>query len=576
MRVRGRIVVGLAALASALGLLAAPALAAGPADWLYEPTTFTEMRLELPPSAYAELEDKEFDEYVKGGTLSIAETDGTPGTAGPFSNPVEVEVKLKGGLGSRRSIDEKAGLKIKFVKKADRPYGLKKLTLNNMVQDESQIHETLAYGAFRAMGLTAPHTGFTYLWVNGKSYGLHLNLETPDDLFLEKEFGYFDDSVQHLYEGEYGADITTATGTKPGSTKPAWEEFEVDEGEEDTKADLEALLAAVEGSTGSFSQRVTSYADLPQMARMWMTEKFIGHWDGYSGYAPGHILPNNFYLYSDPSGKFQMLPWGTDQTWSDRTPFASPGGRLFALCLADSAGCASLYQGAGKDLLSTLTVADLDKAARCTAADVGPWRRYEDETSEPSKQPPYDLSETAARQAETREFIAERPTELANYLGEGAPPKTSDQSACPPLRPIGGFKPPVEPPVTPEQPPAPRSGPAASGSGGAGEPPAPPAPMVKLGRRTTTADAVDVRLYASGPGTVQLLGTYGIGAGRRATACRGSAEVAAAGRLEVRCALTPGFRNRLAGRAIPMRIGVSLTGAGGTTRSSLKLTLPRR
>jgi hypothetical protein len=575
MRVRGRIVVGLAALTSALGLLAAPALAASPADWLYEPTTFTEMRLELPPSAYTALEDKEFDEYVTGGTLSIAETDGVPGSAGAFSKPVEVEVKLKGGIGSRRSIDEKAGLKIKFVKKADRPYGLKKLTLNNMVQDESQIHETLAYAAFRAMGLTAPHTGFTYLWVNGKSYGLHLNLETPDDLFLEKEFGSFDDSVQHLYEGEYGADVTTATGTKPGSTKPAWEEFEVDEGEEDSKADLEALLAAVEGGPGSFSQRVAPYADLSQMARLWMTEKFIGHWDGYSGYAPGHILPNNFYLYSDPSGKFQMLPWGTDQTWSDPTPFASPGGRLFALCLADAAGCGSLYEGAGKDLLSTLTVAGLDKAARCTAADVNPWRLYEDETSEPSKRPPYTLAETAAGQAGTRAFVAERPTELANYLGVGAPPKTSDPSACPPLRPVGGFKPPPDPPAQPSSPGEQGTG---SGTGESKETAGPgaPAPVVKLGRRSTSPTAVDIRLYASAPGTVQILGTYGIGAGRRATACRGSAEAAGAGRLEVRCALTPGFRNRLAGRAIPMRIGVSLTTAGGTTSSSLKLTLPRR
>ena len=47
------------------------------------------------------------------------------------------------------------------------------------------------------------------------------------------------------------------------------------------------------------------------MTRMWAVERYLGHWDGYT-------TKNNYYLVSDPSGRFQMLPWGTDQTWVER------------------------------------------------------------------------------------------------------------------------------------------------------------------------------------------------------------------------------------------------------------------
>src|SRR5205085_2412485 len=84
--------------------------AGGPANWTYEPTSFTEIHLTLPPGSIAELE-AEPKEYVEG-TFSLAETDGTPGSAGPFSPPLTVGIELKGNLGSLRRLSEKAAFKI--------------------------------------------------------------------------------------------------------------------------------------------------------------------------------------------------------------------------------------------------------------------------------------------------------------------------------------------------------------------------------------------------------------------------------------------------------------------------------
>ena len=126
------------------------------------------------------------------------------------------------------------------------------------------LHETLSYAAFRAAGVPASRTGFVYLRVNGDDFGLYLNIETLDDVALERIFGSFDDQVQHLYEGEVGHDVT------PGEAG----EFEVDEGDQANLEDLEALIDAVSSSgPEAWSERVAATADLAEMTKMWAVEK---------------------------------------------------------------------------------------------------------------------------------------------------------------------------------------------------------------------------------------------------------------------------------------------------------------
>jgi spore coat protein CotH len=61
--------------------------------------------------------------------------------------------------------------------KADRFFGLDRLTLNNMVQDPTMVHEALGYQVYEAAGVRVPRTGYVRLTVNGQPYGLYLNLE---------------------------------------------------------------------------------------------------------------------------------------------------------------------------------------------------------------------------------------------------------------------------------------------------------------------------------------------------------------------------------------------------------------
>jgi len=562
---------------AACAIVVPTALAAGgPANWMYEPTSFTEIHLTLPPESIAKLE-AEPKEYVEG-TFSLAETDGTPGSAGAFSTPLRVGIELKGNLGSLRRLSEKAAFKIKFDKyvKGQSFLGLEKMTLNNMVQDPSMIHETVTYQAFHDMGVPAPHTGFAYLTVNGKSYGLHLNIETQDVQSLENAFGTpFLAPPQHLYEGEYGADVTNAK----------WEALEVSEGKKKNpgdKADLEALVAAVEASTPSFSQRVATVADLSEMTKDWLVEKYVGNWDGYAGQALDANHPNNYYLYSDAAGRFQMMPWGTDQTWQhgQHLDFGGASGVLFSDCLADIGGCKQQYLAAGNEALTVLSAQHLDAVARCVAATVRSWQEFEAVTSEPEKLPDPQLDGAEnLEQAEgevnaTREFIKTRPAELAAYLGVPTPAVEPTEAACPPLRPVGGFPPP---------PSGPTPTPTPSDSGTAPAPSPAPTTVVATppvtGGLTITGRSLKGRMIAvalevPAPGRVTVEGSFGDPA---KTACAGKSTAVAAGRVEVACHLTDRFADLLRHRWRRVRLEVGyVPDAGATQHLRQAIRLARR
>lgn len=527
-----------AAVAGVLG--AAPAArAASPADWLYEPTTFTEINLTLSPASVATLEAEPEDHYVPGA-FSLAETDGVPGSAGSFSAPIEVGIRLKGSSGSFRTLAEKAAFKIKFDEFVDGQtfYGLEKMTLNNMVQDPSMVHEATTYEAFRSLGVPSPHVGYTYLRVNGESFGLHLNVESLDQIALEKQLGPFLSPPQHLYEGESGADVTPA---KSGL-------LEVDEGKKKEKGDLTALVNAVAASSPSFSERVDGLADLEEMTRMWAVEKYVGHWDGYSGFTmPGAELPNNYYLYSDAAGEFQMLPWGTDQTWVDALPFESDGGVLFNECKAEMAtgGCQELYRTALDEALQDLVALDPDRIASCASAALRPWQQYEQVQSAPARLP-FTQKQIDDGFWATHEFILERPTELAGFLSASVPTAPPEQP-CPPLR-RAIFR--AQSGVVQQQQQQVR-------------PAAPPARVV-LGRIEAHRRLLTVRVTVSGQGEVDVKGMVGrAGDGPRAltpvTGCKGEKTVAAARTVEVACRYTPGMRRQHATGAVRVELGVTFS-----------------
>ena len=524
---------------SALAALWAQGAAADDAAAMYNPGTVDVIELGLSPESEETLEKEPTKNYVKG-TLTLRETGGTPGTVGsPVINAMEVGIRLKGNVGgSFRDLKTgKAAFKIKcnFVK-GKKCLGLKKMTLNNMVQDPSMLHETLAYSAFRAAGVPASRTGYAYVRVNGQDFGLYLNLETLDDVSLTRLFGKpFDEKTQHLYEGEEGHDV--APGEAP--------EFEIDEGEKD-RTDLEALIEAANGAGGApWSERVASNADLAEMTKMWAVEKYIDHWDGYSGHSQAGLRPNNYYLYSEPSGRFQMLPWGADQTWiptigvgTREVTFDGEGGVLFNKCLEDEA-CFRAYWEALNEVTKGMGALDPTGLAVDTGTLLAPWQAEERAHGRA------ESNQTKVEEGveETFEFIASRPDEAVQWLSENEPPTKV-------------------------------------GAPSLGTSPAPPAKVIAVpdlvpGRFAVASGVLVARIWVSGAGAVDQRASIATRRGR-IRVCATGEQAQGAGPVILRCKLSAAARHRLSRRPLRLKAYTTFVPAGGTGTFTVRdLTAPR-
>ncbi len=507
----------------------------GQASWIYDPGKVAIVDLSLSPGAEAELE-AEPDEYVEGG-FAISTTDGVPGGEEQLvESRGLVGIRLKGSAqGSFRPLSGKAAFKVKFNfenakgEKGKKYLGLKKLTLNNMVEDFSLIHETLAYAAYRGVGLPASRTGYAFVRLNGQPYGLYLNIEDMDDVALERWFGKFEDP-QHLYEGESGADV------KPGADALPPDEggFEVDEGDEANLDDLKALIAAVNSTEGKgWSAAVAPVADLAELTRIWAVEKYIGHWDGYAGQA-GQFQPNNYFLYSDPAGVFQMLPWGADETFERHLAFDGPAGLMFDKCLADPA-CLALYRQELAAVGRAIAALDLGSLASQTAAVVRPWEEADPRLEHPG------LVEGAV--TKTSDFIADRPGELAAWLG----------------------------PEKDEEPPA--SNPSPRGPDQVEDNGAPPGLHIK--RMVAMARAIVTHIDLRAAGAIQQVARIRTSAGSLEV-CSTQASASEAKAITLHCQLDERVRRRLQRRWLRLEISTSLTPSQGDPESVTRHVLLRR
>ena len=68
-------------------------------------------------------------------------------------------------------------------------YGLDKLSLNNIIQDNIYMKDYLCYQMMGYMGVDAPLCSYVWITVNGEAWGLYLAVEGVEDSFLERNYG---------------------------------------------------------------------------------------------------------------------------------------------------------------------------------------------------------------------------------------------------------------------------------------------------------------------------------------------------------------------------------------------------
>jgi hypothetical protein len=368
---------------------------------LYDPERVPRFDLELPAASITAL-GRDADTYVTGSLRYGAEL---------VSN---IGVRIKGEA-SLRTLEEKAAFKIKFDEFVSNQSfrGLRRLTLNNMIEDPSFLAERLAYHFYRAVGLPAPRCNSALLYVNGEFYGVYANVETEDKTFLRRWFASDDGN---LYE-EGQVDF------EPGNEA----EFDLETNEEaNDRSDLAALIAAIAAAEpATWLEDVGAELDVAHFLAFTATEAAVNQWDMY-GYTV--FYPNNFRLYRDPTrNKFVFLPWGMDMSMkpfrdSDK-PFIEPfelarqgdnpngrvsAGLLFRRCL-ESAPCEAAY----RDVLAE-TATLYDAAGLLTLAEKYHGQIAEHVAADPRKE--YTASEIEAGYQSLRATISGRAAALRSSL----------------------------------------------------------------------------------------------------------------------------------------------------------------
>lgn len=224
-----------------------------------------------------------------------------------FDGAVIAQVGLrKKGASSRRPLAGKSGFTVKFNEyvPGQKLDGLKKLTIDNAIEDPSLLTGHLSYEVYRRAGLPAPRTAHATLTFNGVDKGLFVIEEPTNDDYLAAHFG---DGTGNVYEGPWDF---------PKGAAAAELRDEVVDGR--SRADLEALTAVVmDTPDAQLEAALAPLLDLDRFLTNYAVEMVAALWDNYA------IVAWNFYLYHPPGGRFVLLTHGVNWPYwhADMDPF---------------------------------------------------------------------------------------------------------------------------------------------------------------------------------------------------------------------------------------------------------------
>ncbi len=312
-----------------------------------------------------------------------------------------IGVRLKGGH-SFKPFDEKPSFRInvdEFVDNA-RFLGLKDLTLNNMDDDPSMMHERLAYEFAREVGVPASRANHAEVTVNGDLYGLYAHVETVRKGMLARWFADNQGPLFEVTDADYLAAHIPLFELKSG---PDDRSLLYGLADALTNADADAAIAAA----GAF-------ADIPQFVRFWAMCALIGQFDSFPYSDPG----DDYFTYADPTtDRLLFIPWGMDETWF--APHSDPGiPRLKSVLGVACGNSPACYQAWVDQLWAMVDVMENSDYLAKQAAIATQIATY----VAADTRKPYTTEDVDIYQEAVRFFMTERRT----YLGTVLPPPSAE------------------------------------------------------------------------------------------------------------------------------------------------------
>lgn len=272
-----------------------------------------------------------------------------------------VAIRAKGNtsLSSVRSYDnDRYSFKIEFdgYDSSTSYYGLDKLCLNNLIQDNTYMKDHLVYTMMREAGASAPLSSYAEIHINGEYFGLYLAVESVEDSFLLRNYGnsygelYKPDSMNMGGGRGNGRDFNPENPiperTKANDTTEPRQSFESLKNEERnfpgnrdvfgkgmpggmnssdvsliysddnpqsysnifenaktdiTEKDKTRLISALKNLNSNTD--IENTVDISEVISYFVAHNFVLNFDSYTG-----TMMHNYYLYEE-SGKLSMIPW---------------------------------------------------------------------------------------------------------------------------------------------------------------------------------------------------------------------------------------------------------------------------
>lgn len=233
-------------------------------------------------------------------------------------------------------------------------YGLDKLCLNNIIQDNTYMKDYLTYQMMGYFGVDAPLCSYAYITVNGEDWGLYLAVESVEEAFLQRNYG---NSYGNLYKpdstdmgggrgnggnfdmdefmenfsdlrgsengdlperpggdmnggmggdmggdmggGMMGSDDVTLVYTDDdyGSYTNIFDNAKTDI----TDSDKDRLIASLKKLNDN--EDIEEVVNIEEVIRYFVVHNFVVNFDSYTG-----SMIHNYYLYEE-DGLLSMIPW---------------------------------------------------------------------------------------------------------------------------------------------------------------------------------------------------------------------------------------------------------------------------
>lgn len=212
-------------------------------------------------------------------------------------------------------------IKINWEGRTEKFYGLKKLQLHSMNNDDSQMRDRLGYHLFRSMNVPAPRAVHAKLKINGKYNGLFAVIEQIDGRFSKTRWK---DDDGNIYKEVW------PLGMDGNIQKEEAYISSLQTNEEDEDVSLITEFATELSQAEDLLQVrsiIEEYMHLDEILAYCIVDRLIRHDDGpFHWYCEGGSCTNhNYFWYEEPEErKLNLIAWDLDNAFDNIISDSNP------------------------------------------------------------------------------------------------------------------------------------------------------------------------------------------------------------------------------------------------------------